>query len=312
MGWNLFNKGKIKGKNYEIKTSKSGDNYFCAVIINDEPVMMIVSPPTNFKKNIGGGGEVNPVESQVGMNFHSEKQLEYNKPYVLFNKNNHAQMELTDVLSEVNSNLQSKDPDQNIFKAKRDELKNPTEIKDISSDHVFKTESSIIQMHETDFVLRPHPNLTTQKMDTIRMILEYGIHSLFPKNGTFRANVMMFNPETNTLKIQSSYNMSGDVDEHLEISVERGGAGTAFRENMEQIVDLNLNGHKFWKIDSSVIWSKMQSFVSFPIPNSNNIPLAVLNIDSNLPYTDAGFKDEKICKNLRRETQIIGKIMEYM
>ncbi len=312
MGWNIFNRRDVKGKNFEIKTSKTGDNYVCAVTVNDEPIMMIVSPPTDFKTKTGVGANVNILNPQVDLNIQNEKQLEYNKPEILFKEQNNAGFTLVDALSEVSSDLQTKDPAQHLFKAKRDVLSNPPEVKELTDKQTIKFDSSFIQINNNDIVLRPNPNLSSQKVDTIKMILAYSIHTLFTQTGTFRTSILTFNPESNTLKIKASFNMDGHVDEHLEIPIERGGAGATFTKNIEQVVDLSINGHKFWNVDSTTVWKGMKSFISIPIPNSDNIPLAVLGVDCDLTYVAAGFNNDDIRRNLRREAKIIGRVLEFM
>lgn len=310
MGWFNLNRRQLNGKNFEIKTSKTGDNYFCAVTINDEPILMIISPPTDFKRNIGGGGNFNPTTAEIGINIQSEKQLAYDGPVVLFNKNNKTGFEINPLLSEVKNDLKSCDPAQSFFKVNLQKLENP-EIRDFSSTKTIKTNSSIVQMYEEKFVLRPNPALSDQKIEIINLILAHSINTFFPESGTFRTNIMVYNPERNTLKIVASFHMDGHIDKNLEISIDKGGAGKSFRENKEHMVDLNVNGHEFWGIDPNTVWKDMLSIISVPIPNSDNIPLAILSVDCNLPYTGARFEKEEVKRNLRREAEIIGKIMEF-
>lgn len=169
----------------------------------------------------------------------------------------------------------------------------------------------MIELSEKQVYFRPQPIIPKDFKNTIELLLQSTVESLFKQKGRVRANVMLYQPTTKSLKIVASYNMNGDIDEDLEIKIEQGGAGRSFRDKSEEVVDLNLETHEKYGITKKQVWSDMKSILSIPIVNEDDLAIGVLNIDSDQDYQRLEFHKEDKKRILRTQVKIISSILEF-
>jgi len=113
----------------------------------------------------------------------------------------------------------------------------------------------------------------------------------------FRANVMLYNPQKETLSVKYlSSSMMGAVDRKLCIKSCQGCAGRAFQDKREMVVDLTEKSHRDFDIDPNYIWPDMKSILSVPIfeDDEHTKVKGVLSIDSDLPIDNTNFFDTTV------------------
>jgi GAF domain len=296
---------------YNIEVSKKGDNYFSVLTVSGEVILTIISPPNISGTNIDVGLGANISEISGNVDVKRDTNIQYNRPIILFKKNNEAGLSLESVLPMFQSKIKEKDPNQELFKVNYDALRSDN-VRQLKGESQITVGSSILDVSNKDINLRPIPKLPPIDKKIIEMILQYIINSLYHGEETYRANVLMYDPRVKTLKIMAAYHMEGYVDENIEFPVETGASGEAFRENKLVIADLMMRPHADYKIDPTKVWKEMRSIISVPIIDSEEMIAGVLSVDSNQFYTTAKFHDDNTQRLLRLQSKIIGRIIEYM
>jgi len=301
------------GKGINMKTSKKGDNYYCIFTIEGEVILTIISPPVTYGTktdvNTSGSASVTGFSADVGVKY--DKDIRYDHPIILFNSNNKAGLQLKDILPEVQENIVKNNTIQQDFKIDPSSLSQSSPI-DVPDKKYVSIGSTLMTISNDAVVLRHIPFLSPEVKETIETILESLVKTLFDtSSNVFRANVMLYNPIKNVLKIVASYNMRGSVDEDIEIDVKHGGAGESFRENGIKIVDLVLKKHEEYGIEQKYVWTEMKSIISVPIHDKDGMIIGVLNIDSNMKYQPAGFDNDSKQNALRMQAKIISNVIEY-
>ena len=314
MGWEKLAFWKDNGKGFKIDVSKKAENYYSVLKVDEEIILTIISPPSSFDidTSVGGEGEGSAIGSvKAGFNVKRDKNAQYKKPIILFKKDNKAGLDIETALGSFKSKISEGD-NQEKSKINIESLQSTKGIIPMQKKSAVTVDAVIVDQDEKNVVLRPNVIISSDVKECLELLLESTIMSLGldEKEGTYRTNIMLYNPEKNNLKIVASYNMRGHVDENFELELNQGGAGTAFSEKEVHFVDLLTEEHEKYGVNSKTVWDKMKGILSVRISDVDGNAIGVLNIDSDQGYQIAGFHEDKMHRLLRMQAQIIAKILE--
>jgi hypothetical protein len=175
---------------------------------------------------------------------------------------------------------------------------------------------SVLQIGADQTVSIIHtPDIDEDDRRFLQLFLNLLVKSLLPKEGIYRANIMLLKTDSSTdsqrLRIEVHYNMDGYPDINIVLRPNEGGAGKALQKNAIQRVDLQIQTHEEYHVSSRSVWQDMKSLYSLPIHDSRGYILGVLNVDSNQElYSTRFYKDTDYDLSMRLASDVIGKYLE--
>jgi hypothetical protein len=288
----IFSRG-----NRDIEIAKSGENYYSILRVGGEVVMAIVQPPTTFDGKTSVGGEVSVFDASGNLQASRSKVAQYGEPIVLFNRANKAGLQPLETITEVKNLLPQALSSRPDFKIEVDRVNENKTVSVQQHERVAIGTSQVLQLNENETIsIIRSPKLNEDDREILSSILHFVVVSLIGQEQIYRSNIMLLDPSDNKLKIGARYNMDGYLDRNITLPAGAGGAGVALQTGQVQRIDINIQPHSYFKVDSTLVWAGMKSLFSIPINDNDGNRLGVLSIDSDKPlyntrlYNDANFE----------------------
>ncbi len=307
----LFDRILNKG-NKSIEVAKSGDNYYSLMRVDNEVVMAVIQPPASYSGHISVGGEVSVYDAQGKLQVGRGKITNYGEPFILFNPNNKAGLQLINAKAEAKNLLPEALKERPDIKIETDKLDQSEVITVHEHERIVLPTSTVLQLNED----RPASIIRTPKIEKpdkqiLNSLLQLMVVSLVGGEQVYRSNIMLLDPGDNKLKIAARYNMDGYRDKNITLSSSSGGAGQALKFDITQRVDFNTTPHQLMNIDPLQVWDKMKSLYALPIHDSEGAALGVLSIDTDnqLPNTRM-YNDQDFDRAMNLAAESFGLILE--
>lgn len=148
---------------------------------------------------------------------------------------------------------------------------------------------------DTSVSLLNTPKVDETDRQTLNIFLKFLVAASERDKRTYRANIMMLDPQDNLLKITVQYNMDWPnmYDQNINLPSFAGCAGHAFRNNNVITFDIKEGTYNdiFTQDEANKVWKDLKSIVSMPIRCSNANRLGVLNMDSEQCISQTNFRD---------------------
>jgi hypothetical protein len=295
-----------------IDVAKSGDNYYSLVRINEEVVMAVVQPPTSFSGQTNVSGDVSVFDATGNLQVNRGKITNYGEPFILFNPNNKAGLQLINAKQEAKALLPEALQNRPDIKIETANLDKSDVITVKEHERVVLPSGGVLQLNEdkTVLVFRT-PKVEESDRKVLNSLLQLLVISLVGGAQTYRSNIMLLDPGDNRLKIAARYNMDGYPDKNISLAADAGGAGVAFRQDRVNRLDLNVTPHQTLNVDPLAVWPGMKSIYSLPIHDSDNAILGVLSVDTDqLISTTRLYNDQNFDRSMILASESFGFILE--
>jgi hypothetical protein len=228
----------------------------------------------------------------------------YGEPIILFNPKNKAGLQLQSALSESKNVL---------HRATAHGYRTPVDVDKLNDDRVVhvKEEDRVsigaltsVQINKDKSIsVINKPDVDNTDVGILNPFLASLVKASKGTEKTFRANIMLLEPQDNLLKIIAHYNMDGAdsliahynmYDKDIRLYSTEGCSGHALTNDKLRTFDRTEEGHEELGVppdQARKIWKQLNSIISMPIRSSDANRLGVFNIDSDRVIDDTKFRD---------------------
>jgi hypothetical protein len=294
--------GDVGGYRYIILYDKS----------KDEIISHYITPPKKYSRSIGG--RLDALGASVGVNYQSEYY--YDQTFAVVNKDATLSNRLDELESKINEGRAITEPQ--IRASKTLELRKDEKF--IAGSYVTSAASNIIK--EPNFEAH-FEEISLQIKAGLLYWLEFITEVLYVQtskskkskkekiDSVFRSSIFLPDAIKRELKMQVSYNTARFSDNMISFPFDRSFVSYVFGRKEIMFTDTKASrADSYGDMSGFPIWKDLRSILAFPILDTNLTCLGVLSIDTNLPYTNAGFDRQGLNDMVFLITKGIGTVLE--
>ena len=299
-----------------VEVATSGQHSYTQFKDHGEVFLTIIQPTMSLESKTGGEGGVSVFEAKGNVKVDRTRNATYGEPIILFNPNNKAGLQLQGALS------QSRDV---LHRATAQGYRTTVDVDKLSDDRVVPVQeedrvsigalTSVQINKDRSISVINKPNVDNTDAGILNSFLASLIIVSKGTEKTYRANIMLLEPQDNLLKIIAHYNMDGAdmYDKDIRLYSTQGCAGHALTNDKLRTFDRTEEGHEELGVppdQARKIWRRLNSIISMPIRSSDANRLGVFNIDSDRLIEETKFRDRVFQDSMGLAAVAFGRFLE--